>query len=198
MGAVTLAAAFLAGSVPFGLLLARARGVDLSEVGSGNTGATNTGRALGPGMGVLTFLLDGAKGAAGVWLGSLSGAAWGPAAGGVLAVLGHCFSPFQGFRGGKGVAAAVGAVGVLAPWVLLAGAGGWSLVMALTRMMSLSCLVMAALWPVAWALGVDGASGGRAVPAALCFLPAFFLWTHRENIARMRSGTEDRLGGTGS
>ena len=198
MAVVTLFAAFLAGSVPFGLLLARARGVDLSAVGSGNTGATNTGRALGTTMGVLTFLLDGSKGVLGVWLGGLAATAWSPAAGGVLAVLGHCYSPFQGFRGGKGVAAAVGAVGVLAPGVVLAGAGGWIVVMVLTRMMSLSCLVMASLWPVALALGSGESGSGMPVQAALCFLPAFFLWTHRENIARMRSGTENRLGGTGS
>ncbi len=187
-----VAAAYLLGSVPFGLLVAAlAGGVDLRRVGSGNIGATNVLRALGRGAAAVTLLGDVGKGALAVGLARLLGAAPGvAAAAGLAAVLGHLFPAFAGFRGGKGVATALGvvlattpAVGACVLLVWLAVAWRW-------RYSSLAALLAAAvLPPLTWAL--EGPGPALALAAALAVLVA---WRHRENLRRLWAGTEGKIG----
>ncbi len=144
-----LAACFVIGSIPFGLLISRAFNVnDLTRQGSGNIGATNVSRVVGfwP-AGFATLLLDAMKGAGPLMLIQARSAAfqlenvpqvlWGSA---LFLVLGHCFSPWLGFKGGKGVATAFGAILVLSPWAALSGAGAFVLAFMLKRIGSLASL----------------------------------------------------------
>jgi glycerol-3-phosphate acyltransferase PlsY len=140
---------FFLGSIPFGLLIGRARGVDIRNEGSGNIGATNVWRILGPGWGTVSFLLDVAKGAIAAlvcgWL--HPGAFWifstgdAAVAGGVLAVAGHMLSPFVGFKGGKGIATGLGALLGTAPLVGLSGFAVFIGAMLMCRIVSLSSLI---------------------------------------------------------
>ncbi len=106
--------AYLLGGLPFGVLVARSKGHDLRKSGSGNTGATNVGRVVGWAWGVLVFVLDAAKGALPCLLALETDPDWAPAVG-FASIAGHVFSPFLGFRGGRGVATSAGVFGVLAP-----------------------------------------------------------------------------------
>ncbi len=184
-------AGFLLGSVPFGLILARMAGKgDLRRIGSGNIGATNALRAGGPLLGVATLLLDMGKGLAGVWLGQWLAGPPGALAGGLLAFLGHLFPPWLAFRGGKGVATMLGAAAGLLPLAALAFAGAWLAAVALSRISSVGALVASLVTPLAaWLLGAP------AVAATLAAMAALLWWRHRANIARLRAGTEPRLGG---
>jgi len=187
-----VAAAYLLGSVPFGLVVARCRGgVDLRRVGSGNIGATNVLRAAGATAAVLTLLGDAGKGAVAMGLGRWIGASPSLLAVlGVAVVLGHLFPLFAGFRGGKGVATALGVVLVAMPAV-----GGlliviWLLTAWYWRYSSLAALVAATALPeLAWLL--DGRPALVALGAALLLL---ILWRHRDNLRRLRAGTEGRIG----
>lgn len=210
-----IAVAFLAGSTPFGVMIARSRGVDILKEGSGNPGATNVGRVLGRRFGIACFALDACKGAAPVllsgWLAGLLGrdagqmastAAWGWMAVAVAAILGHCFSPFLRFRGGKGVATGFGAV--LAMWPVLtipaiAAFLVWGVVLGLTRFMSLASMIGAIVLPatvLAMAVGTgDGALRG-SIPFLVVtgLIAAFVVFRHRGNIARLRRGEESAVG----
>lgn len=186
---------YASGSVPYGLLLVRfRRGVDVREVGSGNIGATNVARAGGWRLGAVVLLLDALKAALPVHaaLRLLPGEAWLHAAVGMAAFLGHLFPVWLRFRGGKGVACAVGALAVLAPWAALAGACAWGPLLWRTRVMSVSSLAGAV---AAVGAGVGLAAAGRA-PWAYAWLGAAFLlamlWTHRDNLQRLRKGRELR------
>ena len=191
---------FAFGSVPFGYLLVRLRtGGDVRHSGSGNIGATNVSRALGVGGGLVTLVLDAAKGAFGVagaaYIGvtvlRIEQAAW-PAAGALGAVLGHCYTPWLGGRGGKGVATLLGAFGMLTPVPTAIGAVVLGAIAAATRMMSAGslagtiALVVATWWTGAPTATVVAATGALAV----------VVWRHRENIGRLTRGEEARLGGT--
>jgi glycerol-3-phosphate acyltransferase PlsY len=189
---VLIAIAYLAGSVPFGLLIARLTGnVDLRRVGSGNIGATNVLRAVGKGAAALTLIGDIGKGAAAVMLARGLGASSRIlAAVALAAVLGHLFPIFLGFRGGKGVATTLGVVLAAMPVV-----GGllllvWLLVAVVWRYSSLAALAAAAALPaLAWL--VDG----RPVMVLFGALSAALIfWRHRENIGRLRHGTEGKIG----
>lgn len=177
------------GAIPFGILLARATGKgDLRAAGSGNIGATNALRLGGPWLGAGTLLLDAGKGAAAVAIGSELGPA-GALAGGAGAFLGHLFSPWLGFRGGKGVATMIGVTAAALPWAGLANALFWALSAALTRYSSLAGMGGAvAAAAAAFALGRTQAAALFAVMAAL------LIHRHRANIARLRAGTEPRIG----
>jgi glycerol-3-phosphate acyltransferase PlsY len=189
---------FAIGSIPFSWILVRlAGGLDIRTVGSGNVGATNVARALGYGHGVVALLLDAAKGAAAVLVGRALGS--GDPVGteallaGGMAVVGHSFSPFLGFRGGKGVATGAGVFAVLAPWVLLAGAAVFAGTVVVTRMVSLASILAAAALPIAAV--VERAGTGTTV---LAFLVAVFVIVrHHENLRRIVDGSERRLGGRG-
>jgi len=134
---------YLSGSIPFGLLLVRAsRGVDVRAQGSGNIGATNVARVAGKGLGAVVLVLDALKGALPVLLAAaVEGNGAVPALVGVAAFAGHVAPPWLGFRGGKGVATALGVLAVLAPRAALAGAVTWAVVLAVLRISSVGSLL---------------------------------------------------------
>ncbi len=189
-----LVAAYLIGSLTFATILVRAtRGIDIRTVGSGNAGGTNVLRTSGKGLALVVALLDVLKGVAAVFL--MKSVTYDPrwlGAAAVAAVLGHIFPVFFGFRGGKGVATAVGAFAVLSPWSVLVIAGVFVLVVALTRYVSLGSVTAACLLPVTLGL-VFGAPEGVVVAGAGAAL--LLVFSHRTNIGRLLSGTERRLGG---
>jgi glycerol-3-phosphate acyltransferase PlsY len=196
-GIALIVTSFLAGAIPWGYLAGRlTTGIDLRTVGSGGTGATNVLRTLGARASAAVFLLDFLKGLLPVLVArQLDFGPWWVAAAGVAAVAGHCWSPFIGFKGGKGVATGAGAAVALFPPVLVVlpvmAAIVWS-----TRFVSLGSLVAAA---VATTLAlVSAAQGWLAWPAALAItaMSAVIVLRHRENIARLRTGTERRFGQT--
>jgi glycerol-3-phosphate acyltransferase PlsY len=203
---IAAAAGYLLGSLPFGYLVARSKGVDIFAVGSRSSGATNVRRVLGNGPGYLVFALDAVKGAVAagwpllyvLWRG-LSPA---DAAGmedptnllGVLgltgALVGHSFSCFTGFRGGKGVATGAGGFAVLFPSGAGIAIGVFALVLALTRYVSLGSMLAAATLPLsAWLLHRSGLIIGVSAAVAV-----FVAVRHRANIARLAAGTENKIG----
>lgn len=185
-------AAYLIGSIPFALILARGWGAgDLRRTGSGNLGAANVMRASGVTAGVLVAALDMAKGAVSVWLaGRLSANAVAPAAAGLAAILGHVYPLWLRFRGGKGVATACGVFLVLTPTAVPPALAIFAVVVWLTKYISLgSLLASLALPPIAYAIGSPAPAVVGAVASA-----AIIVFRHRSNLGRLRSGTERRLG----
>jgi len=135
------ALAFAAGSIPFGVLLARRQGVDIRAAGSGNIGATNVARVLGLRVGLIVLVLDVAKGALPIVIcRAVAVDGWPLAAAGLAAVLGHCFSPWLGFRGGKGVATALGVFLALAPPAAAVGVAVFAVVAGRTRIPALGSI----------------------------------------------------------
>lgn len=191
--ALWLAGAYLLGATPTAYLAGRlARGIDLREHGSRNLGATNVYRVLGWGWAIPVALVDIAKGAAPValfarWAGV---GAWGAVALGVAAVLGHVFSPYMGFRGGKGVATALGMFLALAPLAVAIALPVWGGTLWLTGYVSLSSVIAAASFPV-WVRLTQPA----ALPAfwASVGLAALIVFSHRANVRRLLAGTENRF-----
>jgi glycerol-3-phosphate acyltransferase PlsY len=218
-----IAGAYLLGSIPFGLLIGLSRGIDIRRAGSGNIGATNVGRLLGRRLGVICFALDAGKGAAAVVLGGvvleLVGRPMAPiAAAGPLrvwmwlavaaaALAGHMFSPWLRFRGGKGVATGFGAL--LGMWPLLtlpalAALITWIIALRAGRYVSLASMVAALSLP-AWTLLLALVAAPQLPMAerlriflpciiATAALGAVVVYKHRANIARLRAGTEPRIG----
>jgi glycerol-3-phosphate acyltransferase PlsY len=187
--APALLVGYLLGSIPFGLLLTRAAGVgDLRRVGSGNIGATNVLRTGRKGLAAATLLLDGGKALGAVLL---ARAFWPgtEALAGAAAVMGHCFPVWLGFRGGKGVATLFGVTLGLGWPIGLACAVAWIAVIALGRISSLAGLSAAVTAPVAaWSIGESRYAALLAAVAVLVF------WQHRENLVRLRAGTEPKVG----
>ena len=187
-----LALGYALGSIPFGLILTRAFGAgDLRSIGSGSIGATNVLRTGRKGLAAGTLLLDAGKGALAVWL----TAQWWPLAAPVAAfgaIVGHCFPIWLGFKGGKGVASALGIALALAWPVALVCAAVWLVVVALSRTSSLGGMIAVAAGPIAaWWFGrpeLELAFGGIALVVLL---------RHRANIARLAAGTEPRVGAKG-
>jgi glycerol-3-phosphate acyltransferase PlsY len=182
--------AYLLGSVPFGIMITRALGLgDLRQIGSGNIGATNVLRTGNRGAAAATLLLDAGKGAVAVLL---ARALAGPDAAQVAALcsfLGHLYPVWLGFRGGKGVATFLGTLLALA-WPLgLAACATWAVTAAVSRISSLSALVAAGLAPV-WAL----VFGHVQMLALVAILAGLLFVRHGANIARLRAGTEPRIG----
>jgi|SRR5581483_1522542 len=196
--------AYLIGAVPFGVLVARWRGVDILRQGSGNIGATNVGRVLGRRFGVLVFMLDFAKGAVPVWLARLLGPTlasaepsldllpWAEVGAGLTAFCGHLFPVYLGFRGGKGVATGAGAVTMLVPIAAAVALFAWVTVVCATRYVSLASLAAAAvLYLVQWTMD-PGWSDPRTL---FCLVAGVLVFArHRANIARLVQGNEHRLG----
>ncbi|MBM3288172.1 MAG: glycerol-3-phosphate 1-O-acyltransferase PlsY [Candidatus Eisenbacteria bacterium] len=190
--------AFLLGSLPSGLWWGRIlRGIDIRQHGSRNLGATNIYRTLGPAHGIAVLLLDVAKGAGAVlWSQAWSHSEAGAALGGILAVLGHAFTPFARFRGGKGVAAGLGVWLVLAPPASLLALAAFGVVLGLTRRVSAGSLVAGlALVPLVITLG---GGEGTTLRGALAAATALLVWVrHYRNIGRLLAGTEPTLWGKG-
>ncbi|GIW72465.1 MAG: glycerol-3-phosphate acyltransferase [Planctomycetota bacterium] len=196
--AASVLGGYLLGSVPFGLLLGRWRGVDPRAHGSGNIGATNVLRLLGPGWGAACLLLDAGKGAAAVAL-ARELAVRQPellaVLAGMAAVLGHVFPVWLRGRGGKGVATTAGALLALQPVALLAALAAFAAVVALTRYVSLGSIAAALVLPFAHLLSASAPFGeGLPLTCAVFALSALVLVRHRANLARLRAGTEHRLG----
>ncbi len=189
--------AYLLGSVPFGLLISRARGVDIRKVGSGNIGATNVFRMVGKPWGLLCFLLDFLKGlSAALLLPRLLGVELdvhvnAPLLAGALAIVGHNWPVWLGFKGGKGIATSAGVLAAVAPYALLCGLGVWVLTMALSRYVSLSSILAALAVAVAgWGFYGDN----LWVAGVLTALGAVAVIRHRSNIQRLMKGEEHRFG----
>jgi acyl phosphate:glycerol-3-phosphate acyltransferase len=191
-GFFVLLVAYLLGAIPFGYLLVKWKtGADVRTEGSGNIGATNVLRTTGKAAGVVTLLLDIAKGYLAVWLaGRITGgsALWMSAAA-VAVMVGHAFPVFLRFRGGKAVASVVGAFLCLAPLALGLTAVVFVAAVAATRYISVGSMVGAvALAVLVWLLQ---GTGWPAVAAALAGV--FIIWRHKGNLARLRAGTENRF-----
>jgi len=196
---VTLAlllAAYLLGSIPTSYIVGRAaRGIDLREHGSGNLGATNAFRVLGWRLAVPVLVVDVAKGWAPthffpLWDGP-GGSEWALAYG-AAAVLGHAYSVWVGFRGGKGVATGAGVFLALAPVAVLAGFAVWVLLVLATRIVSVASIAAALVLPVAVLL----TRGSGPVLWLAIALAVFILYSHRANVRRLLRGEEHRLGRT--
>jgi len=186
-----LLVAYLIGAIPVGMLVARlAGGVDIRSHGSGNIGATNVLRTLGPAAGVITLLGDVVKGYAAVWVaGTLGGAPAWVGAGAVAAVAGNCWPVFLRFRGGKGMATALGAFLAAAPWAVAPAAVVFAALAAITRLVSLGSIAACVTFAVA---------GWVAYPPSIALattaVAVIIIVRHRANIQRLRAGTESRLG----
>jgi glycerol-3-phosphate acyltransferase PlsY len=199
---LTLIIAYLLGSIPTGFLVAKARGVDIRAVGSGNIGATNVFRILGKTAGAFVLLADAAKGWVAVFLVARFFAGWGSLdpgshrlewfqlGAGVAAILGHNYTCWLHFKGGKGIATSAGVLVGLMPWALLVVLGIWIVVFALTRYVSLASICAAFALPFAgWLLGASLPL--IVVTSALAVLA---IYKHKANIKRLMKGTENRIG----
>lgn len=193
---------YLFGSVPFGYLVARRHGINILEHGSGNIGATNVSRVLGKKPGLIVFVLDLLKGTGGVivsvWItGQVSRHSpdWSPELagllGGVGAILGHNFTMWLKFRGGKGIATTAGVLFGLTPWTAIILISTWGILFKATRYVSLASIAAAAIMPfVTWF--VEG--GNRLLVSTTAVLGVLAIWRHRANIQRLLNGTENRFG----
>lgn len=190
---VAIPIAYLLGYIPFGLLLVRWRtGADVRNAGSGNIGATNVARTAGRSLGILTLVLDATKGALAVliadWLSA--GDPLIMAASTFAVLCGHMFPVWLRFQGGKAVASALGAFLVLTPWAMIATVLIFLPLIWKTRFVSLSSIAAAAALPLGvWLLTHNGIYLTVAAASA-----ALIIYKHKGNIARLRAGTENRLG----
>ncbi len=189
LGVIAAAAlGYLFGSVPFGLVIARAAGLgDIRKIGSGNIGATNVLRTGRKDLALATLALDAGKGAIAVGVAHLFD--WRPEVAGAAAFLGHCFPVWLGFKGGKGVATFLGTLIAIWFWAGLAACAAWLAVAAATRYSSLSALVAAAGSPL-----IMFAMGRPAAAAAALAMTVVIFIRHRANIDRLINGVEPKIG----
>jgi len=193
--------AYLLGAIPFGFLIARTRGIDIREHGSRNIGATNVFRVLGRTWGLLTFACDAGKGALAVVLArhfagvlAIDGVLAGIAAA-LGCLVGHSFPVWLRFKGGKGVASSLGVLLGLMPVASLIVLGIWGVVFRVSRYVSLASLVAAVALPVVvFGLLKTGRLEGMAHLYFAGVAALLVIWRHRENIGRLRAGTENRFG----
>lgn len=191
--------AYLIGSVPFAVVVSKLMGLqDPRSYGSGNPGATNVLRTGNKTAAALTLLGDAAKGWFAVWLAEQLAPGITPVALAcvvVAAFLGHLYPIFLGFKGGKGVATALGVLVAIQPWLAVATAATWLIIAVFFRYSSLSSLVAAFFAPAYYLIG-----GGIAWPlsrmalVAIIVMSLLLIWRHRENIRRLAAGTESKLG----
>jgi glycerol-3-phosphate acyltransferase PlsY len=182
--------AFFLGSIPFGIIIAKVKGVDLKEVGSGNIGATNVLRSLGKWPAILTLLGDVLKGTVAVAIGKYFGV--GPVyqgLAGISAILGHNFSLFLGFRGGKGVATSLGVLSIYSPQSALVTFIIWLVVVIFTKYSSLGAIVSFGLLPINILL-----FNGKERLLIAVFITILIFIRHRDNIQRLMNGTERKVG----
>lgn len=202
--AIASAAAFLAayvsGATPFGYVAGRVRGIDIRQHGSGNIGATNVIRVMGKAVGLPVFLLDILKGFGPVWITQQVCAArgipaeWPAVAAALGAVLGHNFTFWLGFRGGKGIATSAGILLALLQWPLVTAAALWLVLFFATRYVAVAsigaALTITIMPAVLWTLHGDPGLPRVGLAAALGLLA---VWRHRANIKRLLHGTENRF-----
>ena len=192
------AVAYLLGSIPFGMLIVKARGgPDIRTIGSGNIGAANVARNVGAIAGVLTLLLDAAKGYFAVWIAGrwTSGNVRWMMAAAVAAVIGHMFPVWLGFKGGKGVATGLGVFLPICPEAVAAAAAVWILIVAFWRYSSLGSMAAAAAMPVLIYLFYAPHHAPRHfVLLGTLLISVLVLWKHRDNMRRLITGEESRLG----
>ncbi len=184
--------AYLFGAVPFGLLVAKSRGMDIREKGSGNIGATNVFRVVGKGWGTFTFLLDALKGFIPSFVFPLIGDV-DPVYGvlfGIAAILGHSFPVYLRFKGGKGVATSAGMLLGVAPAAVGIGFLVWISCLLISRIVSLASILAA----LAVGISVWFLKDSVVVCSALSILAVLVVWLHRANIKRLLNGTEHRFG----
>lgn len=200
--------AYLLGALPWGLWVGFARGLDVRRHGSGNLGATNVYRTLGPRYGLPVLALDAAKGAAAVawvrlgpWGGAFPGGAeWAALTAGLAAIVGHVLTVFAGFRGGRGVATTVGVFLALTPAAMGLGIAAFAVAFALTRRVSVGSLALAVVYPLGIAGTVHGPGRAKLLAAGLA-VAALIVWRHLPNIRRLARGEEPRIalrGGAGT
>lgn len=188
------ALAYLIGSVPFGLLISKAKGVDIRTMGSGNIGATNVLRCLGKPLGITCFVLDALKGYLPAFVFPMLGnlRADFPDIGilfGAAAILGHNFPVFLKFKGGKGVATSAGVLLGVAPLAVTIGLATWIFVFKASGYVSLGSIIAALIVVLAgWTLEY-----GPFISIALTLLGGLTIWRHRENIKRLLNGTENKF-----
>jgi glycerol-3-phosphate acyltransferase PlsY len=208
-------AAYLLGSVPTGFLVAKAKGIDIRSVGSGNIGATNAMRVLGKPAGIAVLLLDAAKGFGACFLGVLiynhyfnqfnglhstsesipfpsqEGAEHFATIAGIFAVLGHNYTCWLKFKGGKGIATTAGVYLALAPWALLIALGVFILALLVTRYVSVASMSGAVALPVTvWVMTPHNLFLGFVTTA----LGVLAIYKHKANLQRLKAGTENRFG----
>jgi glycerol-3-phosphate acyltransferase PlsY len=201
---------YLLGSIPTGYLVAKAKGVDIRSVGSGNIGATNVFRILGKGAGIFVLTADALKGALAVlWIAPIFVDFWYdtfpydhsvlqqhgivkhlPALAGICAILGHNYTCWLKFKGGKGVATTAGVFAALAPSAFGIALATWLVVFAVSRYVSLASIVAAAALPLAvWLMG-----NGALLIGVSTALGALAIYKHKANLQRLLAGTESRIG----
>jgi glycerol-3-phosphate acyltransferase PlsY len=185
------ALSYIIGSVPFGLLISKAKGVDIRKQGSGNIGATNVLRCLGKPLGITCFVLDALKGYLPAALFPLIGKV-DPTFGilfGTAAILGHNFPVFLNFKGGKGVATSAGVLLGVAPLAVVIGLAAWVIVFKLSGYVSLGSIIATLVVIITgWTAGY-----GPVIATALTLLGALSIYRHRSNIQRLLAGTENKF-----
>ncbi len=200
---VIAAVAYLLGSIPTGYLVARAKGIDIRTVGSGNIGATNAFRVLGKPAGIFTLLADAFKGwtavawAAPFILEKISGTApaasdvvWARILASACVVLGHNYTCWLKFKGGKGIATSAGVLAALVPWTFVISLGAWMLLVVLTRFVSVGSLAASISLPIATWFTLHDVT----LTALTGTMGALAIYKHRGNIQRLINGTEPRIG----
>lgn len=195
---IILIIAYLIGSIPFGYLIVRTKGGgDVRQTGSGGTGATNVSRRAGKTAGVLTLLLDAAKGATAVLIAqNVSGSDWVKAAAAIAVIVGHIFPVWLRFRGGKGVATGVGVFLILAPIAMLCAGVVFVSIVFFTRYVSLGSITAAALIPLfVWLQNVfvEPVADPRPLLTAAITGAVLIVFAHRGNIGRLARGTESQI-----
>lgn len=203
---------YLIGSINFAVLVAKSNGINILQEGSGNPGATNVKRVLGKGAGNLVFSLDVFKGVIGTflafflvwnlrnnWDGNIENfteAYKDPQNISLFitsffaTIIGHCYSIFLGFKGGKGVASTIGGLAIILPWPILVGVIVWVIAFYSTKYVSVASILLGVSLPITCLINKDSPS--EIIFAAV--IAIFNLWTHRSNIQRLREGTESRFG----
>ena len=188
---ILTALSYIIGSIPFGLLISKAKGVDIRKQGSGNIGATNVLRCLGKPLGITCFVLDALKGFLPAKLFPILGLT-DPTFGilfGTAAILGHNFPVFLNFKGGKGVATSAGVLLGVAPLAVAVGMLTWVIIFYTSGYVSLGSIIAAlAVIAIGWTAGY-----GSVIATALTLLGALTIYRHRENIKRLAAGTENKF-----
>jgi len=199
--AISVVLSYLIGSIPTGFLIGRARGIDLRQHGSGNIGATNAMRVLGKGLGVFVLIVDLLKG----WISAYaipiivkkilfpeidqSAMAACSVFAGVGAVIGHTYTVWLGFNGGKGIATSAGVFLALTPVATLICLGIWLIIVVTTRLVSLGSIIAAILLPIL--VGVTARQ--RLILVVTVIVSILVIWRHKSNISRLINGTESRI-----